>query len=101
MDFKKIMEQAKQMQGQLEKSMKEYDEKIFHFEYQGLVAIDMYGSLKIKSLQIMNPSIVDQQDMDTMTDVITQCVNNAIDAVIKGKTEITNRIAGPAASSLF
>lgn len=101
MDFKKIMEQAKQMQGQLEKSMKEYDEKLFHFEYQNLVAIDIYGSLKVKSISILDTSIVDKEDLDTMNDVIAKCVNNAIEAIIKGKAEITNRIAGPAAAGLF
>lgn len=101
MDFKKIMQQAKEMQSQLEKAMKEYDEKLFHFEYQGLVSIDIYGSLKIKSINIMDKAIVDPSDVDNMTDVITQCVNNAIDAIVKGKTAITTKIAGPAAQGLM
>ena len=101
MDMKKLMEQAQQMQKQLEKSMSEYDEKLFHFDYKGLVSIDIFGSLKIKSINIEDKSIIDANDTETLTDVITQCVNNAIEAIIKGKTEITNRIAGPAAQGLF
>ncbi len=101
MDMKKLMEQAQQMQKQLEKSMGEYDEKLFHFDYKGLVSIDIYGSLKIKSINIEDKSIIDANDTESMTDIITTCVNNAIEAIIKGKTEITNRIAGPAAQGLF
>ncbi len=101
MDMKKLMEQAQQMQKQLEKSMSEYDAKLFHFDYKGLVSIDIYGSLQIKSINVEDKSIIDANDTDTLSDVITQCVNNAINAVIKGKTEITNRIAGPAAQGLF
>lgn len=101
MDFKKIMQQAQEMQNQLSKAMKEYDEKLFHFEYQNLVSIDIYGSMKIKSINIMDKAIIDPNDPESMTDVITQCVNNAIDAVLKGKTAITSKIAGPAAQGLM
>lgn len=101
MDFKKLMQQAKQMQAELQNKMEEYDAKLFHFEYQNLVAIDIYGSLKIKSIQILDKAIVDVNDLDNMTDVIAKCVDNAITAIVKGKTEITNKIAGPAAEGLF
>ncbi|MGL4948564.1 MAG: YbaB/EbfC family nucleoid-associated protein [Mycoplasma sp.] len=101
MDFKKMMEQAKQMQNQLEKSLKEFDEKIFNFEYQSLVSVEIYGSLKIKQITIKDKSIVDADDLETLEDIIAQCVNNAISAVVKGKSEITSRIAGPAMQGLM
>ncbi|MGL4950378.1 MAG: YbaB/EbfC family nucleoid-associated protein [Mycoplasma sp.] len=101
MDFKKMMEQAKQMQTQLEKSMKEFDEKVFTFDYQGLVSVEIYGSLKIKQITVVDKSIIDPTDSETMEDVIAQCINNAISAVLNGKTEITNRIAGPAMQGMM
>lgn len=101
MDIKKMMDQAKQMQDQLKKSMEEFDNKSFTFEYQGLVSVEIFGSLKIKHIKIIDSKIVDKEDVETLEDIISQCVNNAISAVIKGKTEITSRIAGPAMQGLM
>lgn len=96
-----MMDQAKQMQDQLKKSMEEFDNKSFTFEYQGLVSVEIFGSLKIKHIKIIDSKIVDKEDVETLEDIISQCVNNAISAVIKGKTEITSRIAGPAMQGLM
>lgn len=101
MDFKKMLEQANQMKNSLEKSMKEYESKVFSFDYQGLVVVEIYGSLKIKEIKIIDKSIIDKEDPETMQDIIAQCVNNAVTAIVKGRTEITNRIAGPAMQGLM
>lgn len=101
MDIKKMMDQAKQMQDQLKKSMEEFDNKSFTFDYQGLVSVEIFGSLKIKHIKIIDSKIIDKEDVETLEDIISQCVNNAISAVIKGKTEITSRIAGPAMQGLM
>lgn len=101
MDFKKMLEQANQMKNLLEKSMKEFEEKVFNFDYQGLVSVEIYGNLKVKEIKIIDKSIIDKDDPETMQDIITQCVNNAVAAVVKGRTEITSRIAGPAMEGIM
>lgn len=101
MDFKKILSQAQNMQKELQAKMAEYDAKLFTFDYQGLVSIEIYGSLKIKGITITDNSIIDQSDKDTLEDVISKCVNNAIEAIIKGKTAITSKIAGPGLDGLM
>lgn len=101
MDMKKMLQQAQQMQAQLEKTMKEFDEKLFTFDYKGLVSVEIFGNLKIKAITILENSIISADDKETLEDVISQCVNNAVSAVLKGKTEITSRIAGPAMQGLM
>lgn len=101
MDMKKLMAEAQKMQAELTKKMKEFDEKLFDFDYKGFVKLQIYGSLKIKSVQIVDQSIIDKNDKETLEDIITQAINNAIEALIKGKTEITNKIAGPGIDGLF
>ncbi|MGL4951636.1 MAG: YbaB/EbfC family nucleoid-associated protein, partial [Mycoplasma sp.] len=81
MDFKKMMEQAKRMQAELEKSLNEFDERVFSFEYQNLVSVEIYGNLKIKQITIIDKAIVDADDTETLEDVISQCLNNAISSV--------------------
>lgn len=101
MDMKKMLQQAQQMQAQLEKTMKEFDEKLFTFDFKGLVSVEIYGSLKIKAVTILEKSIINEADKETLEDVISQCLNNAVSAVLKGKTEITTRIAGPAMQGIM
>ncbi len=101
MDMKKLMAEAQKMQAELTKKMKEFDEKLFDFDYKGFVKLKIYGSLKIKSIQIVNDAIIDKGDKETLEDIISETINNAIQALIKGKTEITNKIAGPGIDGLF
>lgn len=101
MDMKKLMAQAQKMQSELQKKMEEFDTKLFDFVYKDLVKLEIYGSLKIKKITILDNSLIDKNDKDMLEDVIGQAVNNAIEALIKGKTEITNKIAGPGLDGLF
>lgn len=95
MDMKKLMQEAQKMQQELTTKMKAFDEKVFNFDYKGLISIEILGSLKIVSYKIIDKSIVDASDLDMLQDVISQATNNAISAIIQGKSELTTKIAGP------
>lgn len=95
MDIKKLMREAQNMQNSLTQKIGEFDKKLFDFDYKGLVKLKIYGSLNIVSIEYTDKSLVDSSDIETLQDVTTSAVNNAIDALIKGKNELTQKIAGP------
>ncbi len=101
MDMKKLMAEAQKMHGELQKKMKEFDEKLFDFDYKGYVKLQVYGNLKIKSIQIVDENLLDKNDKENLETIVAQAINNAIEALIQGKTEITNKIAGPGLDGLF
>lgn len=95
MDIKKLMREAQAMQNSLTEKMGEFDKKLFDFDYKGLVKLQVYGSLKIAKIEYTDKTLVDSSDIETLQDVTTQAINNAIDALVKGKSELTQKIAGP------
>lgn len=101
MDIKKLMAEAQKMQQDLTTKLREFDEKLFSFDYKQLIKIEIFGSLKIKSLIIIEKSLIDQKDQETLEDIIIQATNSAIDAVSQGKSELTNKIAGPGLDGLL
>ncbi len=101
MDFKKLMDSAQKMQNELQSKLAAYDKKEFDFDYKGLVSVKIMGSLEIKKVSILDDSIIDKDDKETLEDVITKAVDNAINAVIQGKTAITTQVAGPTLNGLM
>lgn len=101
MDLKKLMAEAQKMQKELATTLEAYDKKEFEFDYKGLVSVKIMGSLEIKDVKIKDHSIVDKSDVDTLQDIIVKAVNDAIDCVLKGKNELTSKIAGPGIGNLM
>ena len=73
MDINKLMQQANKMKAEMEKKEKEFGEKTFLYEKQG-VKLVMDGRLQIKSLQI-NEALIDPDDVETLQDMITITIN--------------------------
>ncbi len=90
MDINKLMQQANKMKAEMEKKEKEFGEKTFLYEKQG-VKLVMDGRLQIKSLQI-NEALIDPDDVETLQDMITITINEATEDIQNKKRQIGDSI---------
>lgn len=90
MDINKLMQQANKMKTEMEKKEKEFGEKTFLYEKQG-VKLVMDGRLQIKSLQI-NEALIDPDDVETLQDMITITINEATEDIQNKKRQIGDSI---------
>lgn len=94
MDLKKLLDDAQKIKKDLEDKLAAYDAKEFDFDYKGLVKIKIMGSLRIKEVSIVDTSIIDKDDKETLEDIITKALNDAINAIAMGRADLSTKIAG-------
>ena len=75
-----LMAQAKQMKSTLDKKNKEFDEREFTCEYQG-IEIKMLGNHKVSSINIKEEDLLSEKD--DLQDIIVVAINRALDEVKK------------------
>lgn len=87
-DMNQLMQQAQQMQAQLQEAQKEIVASVVTGEAgNGLVTLEMAGSGDVKSLTI-DPKIVDPEDVDTLQDLVLGAfsdANNKLQALAQEK----------------
>jgi nucleoid-associated protein EbfC len=78
MDFNKLMQQAQQMQEQMEKAQEELArETVEASAGGGMVTVTATGALEVTSIKI-DPSAIDPDDPDLLADMIVAAVNEAL-----------------------
>ena len=93
MDINKLMQQAQQMQKQLEDVSNSINEQEFTAEASnGLVKITINGEYKILDLDI-DSSIIVAEDKEMLQDLIVIAFNNAKEKVDESKKEQLESIA--------
>lgn len=91
MDINKLMQQANKLKAELEQKEKEFDQKLFTFEKQG-VKLVMSGNLEVKEL-IINEALIDPSDAETLQDMIIIVVNEANAEIIRMKKQLGENVA--------
>ncbi|UWD33936.1 YbaB/EbfC family nucleoid-associated protein [Mesomycoplasma molare] len=76
MNIQAMMKQAKKMQEEYTRKIKELNETVFELEKQG-IKIEMYGDRTLKSINI-HQALVDPEDKETLEDVIILAINELI-----------------------
>ena len=89
-----LARQAQKMQADMETATEELNAK----EYTataggGMVSVTVTGALEIKKLDI-NPEVVDPEDIEMLSDLITAAVNEAIRTANTDKEETMSKISG-------
>ncbi len=93
-NMQSMIKQAQKMQEEMEKAQAELDEKEYETQAGGgAVKVKINGKKEILSLEI-SPDIVDPDDIETLSDVITAAVNEAIKIVETTNNETMNKITG-------
>ncbi|MBQ3065028.1 MAG: YbaB/EbfC family nucleoid-associated protein [Clostridia bacterium] len=89
-----MIKQAQQMQEDMTALQEEIDKKEYEVSAGGgVVTIKINGKKEILSIDI-KPEIVDPDDIDTLTDVLTAGINEAIKTVENVTAEEMNKITG-------
>ncbi len=82
MNMQAMMQQARKLQKELEKTTTEIDNTTFTYENAN-VLVEGLGSNKITKIEIKNEDILEDGEM--LADVLTVAVNNVLDQVKKEK----------------
>ena len=88
-----MIRQAQKLQEDMETLQAELDEKEYDVSAGGgAVKIKIKGTLEILNIEI-SPEIVDPDDIETLTDLVTAAVNEAISKVNKTNEEEKNKLS--------
>ncbi len=93
-NLQQLARQAQKMQDQMEEANAELNAKEYTASSGGgMVTVTISGELEIKKLDI-NPEVVDPEDIEMLSDLITAAVNEAIRTANTDKDETMNKISG-------
>jgi nucleoid-associated protein EbfC len=79
MDFNKLMQQAAEMQAQLQKAQEELANQIVEGSAGGVVTAKVTGAGRLVEIKI-SPEAIDPDDPETLEDLVVAAVNNALEA---------------------
>ena len=93
-NLQQLARQAQKMQDQMEEATAELNAKEYTASSGGgMVTVTISGELEIKKLDI-NPEVVDPEDIEMLSDLITAAVNEAIRTANTEKLYAENKAAG-------
>ena len=93
MNMQQMMAQAQKMQRELQKALKELDEKEFTISKGGAVTIKMYGSNQIISVSV-DEDAFDAENKEMVEDMIALAINEGLEQIKEERDSITERITG-------
>lgn len=89
-----LMKQAQKMQKQMEEAQEELENsEITATSGGGVVEVTVGGNKEIKSIKI-DPDVVDPEDVETLEDLVTAAVNEAIRKMEEHSQEEMSKITG-------
>ena len=93
MNMQQMVAQAQRMQRELQKALKQLEEKEFEINKAGMVTIKMYGSNKIISINV-DEDAFEKDNKEMVEDMIAAAVNELLDQIAAEREEINERITG-------
>ncbi len=98
--FGNLMRQAQQMQKKMASLQEDLENQVVEGESgQGQVKVEVTCGLKLKSVKV-DPELVDPEDVETMEDLITLAVNDALEKANKIKEDEMAKITGGLAGKM-
>ena len=89
-----LMKQAQKMQEDMENLQADLDAREYEIKAGGgAVTVKITGKLEVTSIEI-EPEIVDPDDIETLSDVLTAAVNEAIKKVSDTNSEEMSKVTG-------
>ena len=93
MNMQKMVAQAQRMQRELQKALKQLEEKEFELNKAGMVTVKMYGSNKIISIDV-DEDAFEKDNKEMVEDMIAAAVNELLDQIASEREAINERITG-------
>ncbi len=95
MNIQSLMNQARKLQGELEKTTKEIENKMFNYENENIL-VEISGKNEISKVKIKNKEIIN--DIEMLEDILTVAINNVLEQIKKEKNQklgkYTNGLGG-------
>ncbi|MGN0498625.1 MAG: YbaB/EbfC family nucleoid-associated protein [Acutalibacteraceae bacterium] len=93
-NIQQLAKQAQKMQAQMDEATAELEVK----EYTaaaggGAVSVTVTGKMEVKALDI-KPEVVDPEDVEMLSDLVTAAVNEALRAAAADKEQTMERLSG-------
>lgn len=93
-NLQQLAKQAQKMQAQMDEATSELEEK----EYTaaaggGAVSVTVTGKMEVKALEI-KPEVVDPEDVEMLSDLVTAAVNEALRAAAADKEQTMEKLSG-------
>lgn len=86
MNIQSLMNQARKLQGELEKTTKEIENKMFNYENENIL-VEISGKNEISKVKIKNKEIIN--DIEMLEDIFTVAINNVLEQI---KTEKNQKL---------
>lgn len=93
-NMQSMIKQAQKIQDDMTALQEELDAREYEIKAGGgVVTVKISGKLEVLSLEI-SPEIVDPEDIETLSDIITAAVNEAIKKVNETNSEEMSKVTG-------
>lgn len=91
MNIQAMMQQARKLQKDLEKTTQEIDNTVYNYENAN-IAVEATGNNKITKIEIKNEDVL--EDAEMLSDIILVAVNNVLDQIKKDKENKLGKYTG-------
>ena len=91
MNIQAMMQQARKLQKDLEKTTQEIDNTVYNYENTN-IAVEATGNNKITKIEIKNEDIL--EDAEMLSDIVLVAVNNVLDQIKKDKENKLGKYTG-------
>lgn len=78
MNIQSLMNQARKLQGELEKTTKEIENKVFNYENENIL-VEITGKNAVSKIKIKNENIIN--DVEMLEDILTVAINNVLEQI--------------------
>lgn len=93
-NLQQLARQAQKMQADMEAATEELGAREYTASAGGgMVTVTVTGAMEVKSMEI-KPDVVDPEDIEMLSDLITAAVNEALRAADADKEETMSKISG-------
>ena len=93
MNMQQMIQQAQKMKRELEKAQKALQEQEFTLTKGGAVTVTLYGSKKVKSIEI-DQDAFEPDNKEMIQDMISIAINELIDQINEAEEAINEKITG-------
>ena len=91
MNIQAMMQQARKLQKDLEKTTQEIDNTTYTYENAN-IAVEATGNNKITKIEIKNEDVL--EDAEMLSDIVLVAVNNVLDQIKKDKEQKLGKYTG-------
>mgnify|MGYP001772026857 CR=1 FL=1 len=77
-NIQSLMNQARKLQGELEKTTREIENKVFNYENENIL-VEITGKNAVSKIKIKNENIIN--DVEMLEDILTVAINNVLEQI--------------------